>query len=289
MIRYDMFRNPLAPRQPEGMSDEEARLSAILPPIGHVPPAAAWRDRLLAPLRISKAAAHLLWMTRKLAGEPLGSPLLRNGLRDLLADLGIELTVHGTERLSPDGQILMWNQTSHLDHLSLSAAIPIPFRSLYNVEVSQIPYYGEWLRAHGHFFLNRFDEAQWRAAVQEAAEWIQKGNTVLVSPEGTRSWDGHILPMKRGAFILAAAAQRPIVPIVVYGALTALPRGRFTVTGGRIELEFRPPISTDGYQHGNQEQLKSVVATAFRQALAEGPPSRSPRGSGALAAIPPSR
>jgi len=225
-------------------------------------------------MRLVRWVARFLRRRMKIAGMSLGSAALREELRGQLRLLGLGLKVIGTERLLSGGQVLMWNQASHLDHLVLGASIPVPFRSLYNIEVSRMPLYGEWFRRQGHFFVDRFDQAQWCESVSRAAAWVREGNTVLLSPEGTRSWDGGLLPMKRGAFILAIQAQRPIVPMVIYGAQGALPRGRITVARGEIEVELRAPIPTAGYTEEGRGALEALVAGAFRQALAEGPPSQ---------------
>lgn len=265
--------NPFAPQLKPGMTEEEARLAAILPPVGHAVPEASRSARLTYPWRLARLVRRLAGRVDEIGAMPLGSPALREEMRLCLAALGVELRVYGAERLLEGGQVLMWNQTSHLDHPALGGAIPIPFRMTYNIEVSKVPIYGPYLRAQQHYFLDRFDEPQWRASLAQAAAWVRAGNTVLVSPEGTRSWDGHLLPMKRGAFILAAQAAKPVVPLVVYGAQACLPRGRAVVEPGVIEIEFRSPIDTSGYTDENRRELKAKVATAFRQALAEGPPS----------------
>lgn len=265
--------NPLAPQRKPGMTDDEARIAAILPPLGHRTPPASWRAGFTFPLRLAKVTKRLAGRLHEVEAFALGSPEMRREMLAVLADLGIELRIYGEQHLQPGGQVLMWNQTSHLDHPALAAAIPVPFRSTFNLEVGKVPKYGAWLRAHGHYFLNRFDEAQWRASLAEAAAWVRAGGTVTVSPEGTRSWDGKLLPMKRGAFILAMQSGMPIVPIAVYGAREALPRGRAVIEPGVIEVEFRPPIATTGYTDETRKGLKAVVAAAFEQALAEGPPS----------------
>jgi 1-acyl-sn-glycerol-3-phosphate acyltransferase len=268
--------NPLAPRPKPGMTDGEARLAAILPPVGHRVPEATPRAKLSYPLRLARVVRRLAGRVAEIGALPLGSPALRAEMRGALADLGAELRVFGAERLAAGGQLLMWNQTSHLDHPALGAAIPIPFRMTYNVELGKVPVYGPWLRAQGHYFLDRFNEAQWRASLAQAAAWMRAGNTVLVSPEGTRSWDGRLLPMKRGAFILAVEAGVPIVPVVLYGAGALLPRGRAVIEPGEIEVEFRAPLAAAGYTDATRQELKAKVASAFRQALAEGPPSQRP-------------
>jgi 1-acyl-sn-glycerol-3-phosphate acyltransferase len=273
------MRNPFAPRLAAGQSIDEARLAGILPPAGHEVPAAPWADRVAFPLRLGRCLARWLAERGRVGASPLGSPELRDEARRHLALLGLDLVVHGTERLLADGQVLMWNQTSHLDHLILVAAIPLAFRSLYNFEVARAPIYGPWLRRQEHFLVDRRDEAQWRRSVAEAAAWVRAGNTILVSPEGTRSWDGELLPMKRGAFILAVQAGRPIVPLAVYGAQRALPRGRAVVARGTIEVEFRPAVSTEGFTEDRRESLAERVAAALREAQREGPPSRRAHAS----------
>mgnify|MGYP001317640624 CR=1 FL=1 len=62
--------------------------------------------------------------------------------------------------------------------------------------------------------------------IEEAARRIREGGEcLLASPEGTRSHDGRLLPMKRGVFMLARKALRPIVCVTVIGGHERMPRG----------------------------------------------------------------
>lgn len=195
-----------------------------------------------------------------------GLGYLRTFCRDLLTHLGIQVTVednaHGPHS---GGVVYMWNQTSHLDHLVLPLAIPRPFHMTFNNEVRRTPLYGDYLARTGHFWLDRTDETQWRAALAAAAERIRAGAAVLVSPEGTRSWDGRLLPMKRGAFLLARAAASPIVCLTVLGARALLPRGRAGVRPGHIHIVLEPPIPVDPTTSPDLEQL---VTRTFEATLA---------------------
>ncbi|MGZ3420659.1 MAG: lysophospholipid acyltransferase family protein [Polyangiales bacterium] len=177
-----------------------------------------------------------------------------------LARLGVELEVEHEERVPREGGLnLMWNQESHLDHLVLAAAIPRPFFSLFNNAVARVPFYGSHMRTTGHVHVDRNDEAQWRPAIAAAAERVASGECVLVSPEGTRSWDGRLLPMKRGAFLLATTSRRPIVCCTVVGGHARMPRGSAWVRAGKIRVVFSEPIDNDG----DAEHLAEAVATTF--------------------------
>jgi 1-acyl-sn-glycerol-3-phosphate acyltransferase len=173
-----------------------------------------------------------------------GLALIRRVFSGTLRRLGIRLEVAGTEHVPRDGGVVfMWNQESHLDHLALPCALPRPFFSLYNNEVARIPWYGARLRATGHVHVDRNDEAQWRPAIARAAERVHAGECVLVSPEGTRSADGRLLPMKRGAMLLAVAAERPIVCVTVVGGHERMPRGSAIVRAGPMRILFSEPLA----------------------------------------------
>ncbi len=163
--------------------------------------------------------------------------------RRALSALGVELEVVGADRVPGEGGLVfMWNQTTHLDHLLLPAALPRPALSIYNNAVARTPFYGRYMAAVGHFHVDRHDEAQWRQSLARAAEAVKAGACLIVSPEGTRSWDGRLLAMKRGAFLMARAASRPIVCVTVSGGVARLPRGAAAVRPGPLRVRFGDPI-----------------------------------------------
>jgi 1-acyl-sn-glycerol-3-phosphate acyltransferase len=163
----------------------------------------------------------------------------------------------------------MWNQESHLDHLVLTAAMPRPIFTTFNNEVRAVPFYGTYLAKHGHVWLDRNDESQWRPAIAGAAARVQKGECVVVSPEGTRSRDGRLLPMKRGAFLLAEQSQRPIVLVTVIGGHRLMPRGSPIVRAGRMRVVFSEPIPMPpaGVEAWKQAVIEGFESTKARYAL----------------------
>jgi 1-acyl-sn-glycerol-3-phosphate acyltransferase len=196
------------------------------------------------------------------SSSPEGLALLRAVVAPVLLHLGVRLEVLFAERVpSTGGLVLMWNQESHLDHVVLPCAVPRPFFSLYNNEIARFPFYGNVMRETGHVHVDRNDEGQWRPAVARAAERVRGGECVLVSPEGTRSRDGKLLPMKRGAFMLAVASDRPIVCVTVIGGHERLPRGSAVVRAGGVRVVFSEPIPNGG----DQAALADRVAATFER------------------------
>lgn len=275
-LKWGFWRD-LAPPMPEGMSEAEARAAAVLPPEDYIPPRYTLAERMRSAALWARALAVIAAETRK------GALSRESGLFDtyrsrafarrVLEAAEIRLRVSGTLPPRDEPVFFMWNQSSHLDHLVLAALIDRPVRSLYNREMARVPYYGEWLRAQGHYLVDRFDEQQWRSAIEQAGrEARERRNfSFVVSPEGTRSWDGRLLPMKRGAFMLAIEAQLPIVAFVIDGAHRVLPRGSGVIRPGRIDVEIAPPVETAGYTQERRAELKRKVAQVWLSRLGPSP------------------
>jgi 1-acyl-sn-glycerol-3-phosphate acyltransferase len=204
----------------------------------------------------------------------LPSSAKENGLAEIsvtcaraLERAGIRLEVIGRDRVPLHGGfVFMWNQESHLDHLVLPVAIPRPFFSIYNNAIARFPIYGRHMKRSGHVHVDRTDESQWRASVARAAERVSSGECVLVSPEGTRSRGGELLPMKRGAFILAEQSRRPIVCVTVVGGHERLPRGSAIVRAGSMRVVLSEPM---------EEPDKDLVAHTFETTKRAYAPNRS--------------
>jgi len=237
-------------------------------PAGHVPPPRATLADALRTLAVAGTdiVPYLARMASRRdlpsTGSAEGLAQVRASFAGTLGRLGVTLEVLHEERVPREGGlILMWNQESHLDHLVLPVAIPRAFVSLYNNAVARVPFYGAQMRRGGHLHVDRTDEAQWRASVARAAALARAGTCILVSPEGTRSRDGDLLPMKRGAFIMAEAAAQPIVCVTVIGGHRRMPRGSPFVRRGAMRVVFSGPIAAEGVP---VERLQAAVVETFR-------------------------
>ena len=84
--------------------------------------------------------------------------------------------------------------------------------------------------------------------------------------EGTRSRDGRLGPLKKGAFHLAAQALRAILPVTFSGSRAVLPRQGWVPRPGRIDVQVGEPIATDGVVNA---ELLEEAAGALRAGYTE--------------------
>ena len=121
--------------------------------------------------------------------------------------------------------------------------------------MARIPLLGRAMKAAGHIYIDRQNRAQAFEAYEEVAGWIRQGLNTVVFPEGTRSRTGRLLPFKKGPFVLALAAQVPVVPVYVSNTFQILPKAHLVLRPQRITIHFAEPIPTDGMTYDDREEL----------------------------------
>ncbi len=110
------------------------------------------------------------------------------------------------------------------------------------------------------------------AAMRRALDALNRGNSLLIFPEGTRAVTAHVGPFKSGSMLLIKRARPTVVPVAIEGAGTAWPKGRpLPLATGRIAVQFGQPIPADELlamgTPAAMEHLRSTVET-MRQHLA---------------------
>jgi 1-acyl-sn-glycerol-3-phosphate acyltransferase len=180
----------------------------------------------------------------------------------------VKVSVQGLEHIDPGAAyVYMANHQSMFDILTLLGYLPVQFRWLAKMELFQIPVFGYSMARVGYISIDRSNRKSAYKSLQEAAQKIAQGVSVVVFPEGTRSRDGQIKPFKGGGFYLAIRSGRPIVPVVIIGSHHVMPKGRLRIRRGQIILNINPPIETTHYNNSTKEILMESVRSTMKRDL----------------------
>jgi 1-acyl-sn-glycerol-3-phosphate acyltransferase len=220
----------------------------------------------------------LFWGLTAIIAGLLGVPNRPGGIYDhctndwsatLLRAAGAPVRVWGAERLPKGGLVYASNHQSWFDIFALAVSVPGQMRFVSKIELSRIPVLGRAMRSAGHIFVNRQVRGQAIEAYEEAARAIRAGLSAVVFPEGTRSRTGELQPFKKGAFVLAIAAQAPVVPVYCAGTYTLKPKGSNRITPHPIAVMFGEPISTIGMTYEDRERLMEQCSREVERLRAE--------------------
>jgi 1-acyl-sn-glycerol-3-phosphate acyltransferase len=167
----------------------------------------------------------------------------RDWARGLIKFWGVELEVHGSEHMQAgNSYVVMSNHLSYVDIVALFLALPIIPGFLAKRELTKVPFLAQALRSGGHVVIDRGQRANAMAAINDAAEQVRSGKTVLIFPEGTRGDTDTIGDFKKGGFYLAKAARVPILPVGLRGTRMIFPRSSLLVRPGKVEVHIGAPI-----------------------------------------------
>jgi 1-acyl-sn-glycerol-3-phosphate acyltransferase len=177
--------------------------------------------------------------------------------------VGIRCVAEGTEHVVVGrAAVYCVNHASNLEppaiYLFLRPLFP-RLQIIYKKELRRTPILGRIWTIGGFVPIDRRDRAQSDAAIAQAARQMGEGNSFLVFPEGTRSRTGELLPFKKGPFVLALAAQVPIVPVAILGAGAAMRRGSPVIYPVTLRVRFGAPVETRGLPLAARDALMADV------------------------------
>jgi 1-acyl-sn-glycerol-3-phosphate acyltransferase len=179
---------------------------------------------------------------------------------------GVKIEPVGLEKLDPDRTYLfMSNHTSNLDPPILLPLIPRRTSVMAKKELFSYPLLGEMMRIGALVPVDRGNRDAGIAAVRAAADVIRQGINMTIYVEGKRSFDGKLLPFKKGPFYLAVECGVPVVPVTIVGTHEIMPKARFRISPGTATIIFHNPI--EPAEFGSRDCLMERVRDVINQGL----------------------
>lgn len=181
-------------------------------------------------LRRMRCQATVAWSFRRFGGGLAALGLFRRELR-------------GTPIMGPS--VLIANHPSILDVTAILGHIPKTC-CVVSPRYMKSLFLAPMLRACGHVAGSDGTRSENARLLEECAERLRDGFSVLVFPEGTRSPLGGMHSFRRGAFEVARAADVPLIPLYLSCDPPALAKGmsvfRHPLTCPRLLVEVDAPL-----------------------------------------------
>ena len=172
----------------------------------------------------------------------------------------VEITVEGIENIDPTrGYVFVANHLSMFDHWAFLYCLPLQFRFVAKSSLFKIPFLGWHLRRSGNIPVH-FDNAHKTIRnYRKVTERVASGLSLVIYPEGMRTFDGVTVEFKRGAFLLPKEARAPIVPVTLIGAHRRLKRGSMVIYPGKMGMIIHEPIEYEAFKDWKLRELAERV------------------------------
>lgn len=179
---------------------------------------------------------------------------------------GVRVRTIGLEKLDPEQTyIFMSNHASNIDPPLMLPLIPRRTSVMAKQELFSYPVLGTIMTIGDLVPVNRGNRDAGIAAVRAAKKVIEQGINMTIYVEGKRSFDGKLLPFKKGPFYLAMECNVPVVPVTISGSNYVMPKGRFGIKPGEVKVIFHEAIQPQDF--GDRDSLMQKVRWAIDSGL----------------------
>ena len=185
---------------------------------------------------------------------------------------GVKVKIVGLDKIDPNrNYIFMSNHVSNIDPPIMIPLIPRRTSVMVKKELFSWPLLGKAMRLGSLVPVDRGNRDAGIGAVRAASAVINNGVNMTIYVEGHRSFDGRLLPFKKGPFYLAVEAGVPVVPMTIVGTQEIMPKARFSITKGTATVIFHEPIEPKDFGGRDclMEKVRAVIDSGLPEDLRE--------------------
>jgi 1-acyl-sn-glycerol-3-phosphate acyltransferase len=195
------------------------------------------------------------WLTCQFMGHPMR------------IIMGLTYIIRNKEIIDPNRPcVFISNHQNNVDLIAGSLTLPHRTVSLGKTSILYIPIFGLFYWLSGNILINRTNKRKAKESMEKVTHSIKnKGVSVWVMPEGTRSRGRGLMPFKNGAFRTAIDAEVPIVPICFNSYSKTANFNK--LNSGMIACQVLEPIQTKGLDKSDAGNLALKCHAMMSEAL----------------------
>lgn len=207
-----------------------------------------------------------LKIIRKTHGEEAAQVYLRKVVdkwaNGILGACLLEVKVIGKEKLPEGNCCFVGNHQSNMDILAILGGLDRNIGIISKKELKKIILASGWMKELKCVFIDRNDIRESLLAINEGAENLKNGHSMLIFPEGTRSKGPKMNEFKKGSLKMALKAKVPIVPLTVDGGYKYFEGNNYKMKKGVIKITVGQTIYPDKM---DREELKNLSEIIYKE------------------------
>lgn len=187
--------------------------------------------------------------------------------RVLLLPIKVEGRQHIDHKQS---YVFVANHQGPMDIFLIYGFLGRNFKWMMKKALRKMPLVGYACERARHIFVDKSGPKAIKDTIEQARATLQGGTSLVVFPEGSRTFTGHMGIFRKGAFQLADDLQLPVVPVTIDGSFDVLTRmaGVNFVNRHRMRLVIHKPIFLTSH---SAEDIKRTMEEAYCVIMADLP------------------
>ena len=181
---------------------------------------------------------------------------------------GSDITYIGHENVPKDQAVLyVGNHCSYFDILLTYSMCPDLTGYVAKAEMLKVPLLRDWMKRLYCLFLDRSNVKEGLKTILTGIEYIKKGISICIFPEGTRSKDGNMIPFKEGSMKMASKTGCPIIPIAITKSAQIWEAHLPYIRPAHVIVEYGEPIYPKELSKEDQKFLGSYAQHKIQEML----------------------
>lgn len=182
----------------------------------------------------------------------------------------LPVKVEGRENLEEKtSYVFVANHQGAFDIFLIYGFLGRNFKWMMKKGLRKLPFVGKACQSAGHIFVDKSGPKKIQETIQHAEKVLQGGTSLVVFPEGARSFTGHMGYFKKGAFQLDDELQLPVVPLTIDGSFDILPRTGKLLSWHPLRLTIHKPIYPECQGIENIKRMMEISYKEIEQGLPE--------------------
>lgn len=182
----------------------------------------------------------------------------------------LPVEVKGTENIQPGtSYVFAANHQGSFDILLVCGYLNAEIRWMLKRSLEKMPFLGMGCKYAGYIFVDKGNPGKVRSTYRRAEEALKNGASLMIFPEGARTFTGHMGVFRRGAFTLADELQLPVLPITINGCFDVKPRDDKSIFlhHHKLSLTIHKPIYPESKGPENIKRLSDESYKVIMSAI----------------------
>jgi 1-acyl-sn-glycerol-3-phosphate acyltransferase len=185
----------------------------------------------------------------------------------ILKVIGVNVRIKGIENLPKGNCLIVSNHQSDVDPLILIAKLNKQMGFIAKKEMLKLYVVGTWMKAINCVFIDREDIRESLKAINKGIDNLEKGYSMVIFPEGTRSRSNKLGEFKKGSMKMATKASVPLVPIVLDNVFKAFEEGNGKFRATDVNMSILEPINVSELSKEEKANLAEMVRERIQKEL----------------------